>query len=185
MENTLAGKLLVAMPGMNDERFDHAVVYVCAHSEEGAMGLVINRPMPGMDFTRLLDHVGIEPHTPSLPIHVYLGGPVEPTRGFVLHSSDMLQDQSLAINDRFAMTATLEMLRAIADGVGPERSLLALGYTGWGPEQLEQEMKENSWLAFDADEELIFSPALDDKWSGAFRKAGIDPRFLSEMSGRA
>lgn len=185
MGQYLTGQLLIAMPNMADDRFTGSVIYLCAHSAEGAMGLIINKPAPGMSFPRLLEQVGIESTEASPPIQVYSGGPVEPSRGFVLHSADLVQDNSLRINDDMALTATLDMLKAIAEGVGPDQSLLALGYAGWGPGQLDQEIKANGWLSLEADLGLVFSPALDNKWEAALRKMRIDPRFLSDEAGHA
>ncbi|MEM9441385.1 MAG: YqgE/AlgH family protein [Pseudomonadota bacterium] len=184
-EISLSGQLLVAMPHMEDPRFARTVVYVCAHSDDGAMGLVVNRLIDSMRFDALLDHLGLEatePH-PNLPVH--FGGPVESSRGFVLHSADLVQDATLLIDDDVALTATTEMLRAIADGSGPERCVLALGYAGWGAGQLDQEIQDNGWLLVPADNQLIFGLDNDAKWEGAIAKLGIDLSLLSTEAGHA
>lgn len=178
----LTGQLLVAMPQMEDPRFARSVVYVCAHTEEGAMGLVLNKLVENVSFPDLLDQLNIQTGPVGSEIHVHFGGPVETGRGFVLHSSDYMQDATLVIDDNVALTATVDILKAIADGAGPHRSLLALGYAGWSPGQLEQEIQANGWLSVDADPQLIFGPAINDKWQGAMAKIGID---FSQLSGEA
>jgi putative transcriptional regulator len=182
----LTAKLLIAMPGMGDPRFDRSVVFMCAHSEDGAMGLIVNKPTHDLAFGDLLDQLGIAsgPETIRLPIHV--GGPVEHGRGFVLHSSDYRrQGSTLGINDSFGMTATLEILEDIAKGSGPRDALLALGYAGWGPGQLESEIQRNGWLTCDAREGLVFETPDSEKWSAALGEIGVDARLLSSSAGRA
>ncbi len=182
----LDGKLLVAMPGMKDPRFDRSVVFICAHSAEGAMGLIINKPATELDFKALLAQLDIEIEgTPQLR-RVYFGGPVEHGRGFVLHSGDYRSEgATMEIEGGFGMTATLEVLRDLARGSGPRAALLTLGYAGWGPGQLEQELQANGWLICDADEALIFDSAPEGLWTGAVERIGIDPRLLSAEGGRA
>ena len=182
---SLAGQLLVAMPGMPDPRFAHAVIYICSHGPTGTMGLVINRLMGEADFDMLLEQLNVTsgPQTPDIPVH--FGGPVEMGRGFVLHSGDYLREGTTRIDDSIAVTATLEVLTDIAAGTGPERALMALGYTGWGAGQLEEELKTNSWLTVAADEEMLFGPDLDNKWSRALQKVGISPAMLSDVAGHA
>lgn len=184
-EISLSGQLLIAMPQMEDPRFARTVVYMCAHSDDGAMGLVVNRLIDSMRFDALLDHLGLETDTshPDLPVH--FGGPVESSRGFVLHSTDFVQDSTLLIDDDVALTATTEMLRAIADGGGPESCLLALGYAGWGAGQLDQEIQDNGWLLVPADDQLLFGTDNDSKWEGAMTKLGIDLSLLSSEAGHA
>ena len=178
------GRLLVAMPGMPDPRFAKTLIYMCAHNPEGAMGLVINRTLETLNFGGLLAQLGIEAiHGSDRP--VYFGGPVETGRGFVLHSCDYERDGTLVVNERVALTATVDILRAIAAGDGPRRHLLALGYAGWGPGQLDGEIRANGWLHVDADDHLIFDDDHDDKWERAMAKIGIDPRMLSEDAGHA
>jgi putative transcriptional regulator len=184
--NSLAGQLLVAMPAMTDPRFAKSVIYMCAHSSEGAMGLVVNRVFESLTFPVLLEQLGIDvPRTIAEPIHVLFGGPVETGRGFVLHSPDYRRDGTLVVDDGVALTATIDILRAIASGTGPRRHLLALGYAGWGPGQLDSEFRSNGWLSVDADDDLVFDPHLDTKWSRAMAKIGIDPRMLSDTAGHA
>ncbi|TPE52109.1 YqgE/AlgH family protein [Amaricoccus solimangrovi] len=184
--NFLCGQFLIAMPGMGDQRFERSLVFVCAHSEEGAMGLIVNKPAPDLRFADLLEQLSI-PAAADLPeTRVHLGGPVEHGRGFVLHSGDYhVEGSSLRVNSDFAMTATVEILRDIARGQGPKRALLALGYSGWGPGQLEGEIQANGWLTAPADSDLVFGAADAGKWSGALRSISIDPRLLSAEGGRA
>ena len=178
------GNLLVAMPNLGDTRFARAVIFVCAHSDDGAMGLVINRLMPDLTFTKLLEQLEVDhPVSRDLPIH--FGGPVESARGFVLHSADYTGDETLVMEGNVALTATVDILREIAAGGGPRRNLLALGYAGWGPGQLEAEVHENAWLNVAADEGLLFDPDVDDKWEQALRKLGVDAAMLSGTAGRA
>ncbi len=182
---TLTGQLLVAMPSMSDSRFEKAVIYVCAHNEEGAMGLVINKLIESLTFTELMEQLNLDTGSLGEEIRVHFGGPVEIGRGFVLHSSDYMQDASLPVNEDVALTATVDILKQIAGGGGPRRSLLALGYAGWGPGQLDSEIQENGWLTVDADEGLLFGEDLDVKWEKAIGKLGFDPSSLSGQAGRA
>lgn len=181
----LEGQLLVAMPAMSDPRFQRAVIYLCAHSADGAMGLVINKAINSIEFPDLLRQLNIEPEVPSTGIRVHFGGPVETGRGFVLHSDDYHQDATLKIRDGIALTATVDVLRAIAVGQGPRRSLLALGYAGWAPGQLDTEIQNNGWLTCRADENLIFGGDLDACWDAAVRTIGVDPTKLSSLAGHA
>ena len=182
---TLTGQLLIAMPGMQDPRFAKTVIYMCAHGPEGAMGLVINRLLDSLNFTDLLEQLGIDTPPAGEPIEVHFGGPVESGRGFVLHSADYVQDATLVVDDEIALTATVDILKAIASGGGPKRSLLALGYAGWGEGQLDTEIKANGWLHVQPDDELIFGTDMDSKWERAMGKLGIDPRMLSDDAGHA
>lgn len=182
--NFLTGKLLIAMPAMQDPWFERSVVYLCAHSEEWAMGLVLNRLVDSLSFPDLLAQLGIEQST-ERPIQVHFGGPVETGRGFVLHSTEYLQDSSLQIDDSVALTATVDILRDIAQDRGPRHHLLALGYAGWGPGQLDQEIQANGWLIVDPDETLLFDPDLDAKWQKAVDKIGLDVGKLSGAAGHA
>ncbi len=183
--NYLTGQLLVAMPQMRDPRFARAVIYICAHNPEGAMGLVINRLVGSIRFPELLAQLGIDQPAGSEEIRVHFGGPVESGRGFVLHSADYVQDGTMVVNSEIALTATLDILKAIAAGGGPKQSLLALGYAGWGPGQLEAEMQANGWLTAPADEHLIFDSGLDDKWQRAIGKIGVNVDRLSGEAGHA
>lgn len=181
----LAGQLLIAMPTMQDLRFARTVIYVCAHNAEGAMGLVINRLAGAVTFPDLLEQLGIEEQLAGEQIRVHFGGPVESGRGFVLHSGEYRQDSTLAVADRVALTATIDILRDIARGSGPRHSLLALGYAGWSPGQLDQEMQANGWLHVPADDALVFDEHLDTKWERALEKLGIDISLLSGDAGHA
>ena len=183
--NYLSGQMLIAMPSMTDPRFEKAVIYICAHNEDGAMGLVVNRQIKSMTFPEMLKQLDIEPSEPEDVIRVLLGGPVEQARGFVLHSPDYLQDASMVVDDDVALTATIDILRAIADGAGPRNRLLALGYAGWGPGQLDSEILHNGWLNVSADDDLVFGEDLDAKWERAMAKIGIDPLLLSDDAGHA
>ena len=185
-ENGLSGKLLIAMPSMGDERFERTVIYVCAHSEEGALGLVVNRRADSVVPKDLFDQLDIEFAPGAGQRHIHYGGPVETGRGFVLHSSDYrADDATLEVDDDMSMTASVEILRAIAAGEGPRRSLIALGYAGWGEGQLEGELQRNGWLTCDADEDLVFDSNDDGKWTAALAKLGINPMLLSAEGGRA
>ncbi len=182
----LTGKLLLAMPGMGDPRFDKSVIYLCAHSDDGAMGLIVNKPAPDLEFDRLLEQVKIrqEPGHRSIPVH--FGGPMENGRGFVLHSTDWTGSGStLRVDDRFAMTATLDILEDIARGFGPDACMLALGYAGWGPGQIEREILGNGWLTCDAAPAIVFARENAPKWERALGTLGIDPVGLSAAAGRA
>ena len=184
-DSYLVGQLLVAMPGMQDTRFAKTVIYMCAHNAEGAMGLVINRALDALSFPDLLEQLDIQISTALDDVDVHFGGPVETGRGFVLHSPDYLQEGTMVVADGVALTATVEILRAIASGKGPQRHLLALGYAGWGPGQLDSEIKANGWLNVGADEVLVFDTDLNTKWERAMAKIGIDPSMLSESAGHA
>jgi putative transcriptional regulator len=180
----LEGRCLIAMPTMGDERFARTLVYMCAHNEDGAMGLVVNKPLEDLSFSDLLTQLGIDQGPVADHIRVHFGGPVETGRGFVLHSDDYSNDGTLPIADGVALTATVDVLRAMAQGSGPRKSLLALGYAGWAPGQLDAEIQHNGWLTCDADEELIFGTNLDRKWNNALGKIGIDPAMLTTDTGQ-
>jgi len=182
----LSGKLLIAMPGMGDPRFDRSVIFVCAHSGDGAMGLIVNKPAADLTFDALLKQLGITKTERARPIRVHFGGPVEHARGFVLHSADYGgEGTTLKVDEHFGMTATLDILEAIARGAGPNASLLALGYAGWGPGQLEDEIGRNGWLTCEAQPDLVFSERNDRKWQLALKTLGVDPLTLSAAAGRA
>ncbi len=184
-ESYLSGQLLVAMPGLQDPRFAKTVIYLCAHNSDGAMGLVVNREIDAISFPDLLEQLDIEPSGNVEPIRVHFGGPVESGRGFVLHSPDYVQDTTMVVDAEVALTATIDILKAIAGGSGPRRRLLALGYAGWGPGQLDTEIKANGWLHVAADADLVFGADLEGKWQRAMGKLGIDPRMLSDEAGHA
>jgi putative transcriptional regulator len=188
----LDGQLLIAMPGMSDQRFDRSVIYMCAHSEQGAMGIMINKTTPMMSFGELLSQLDLaeddamSPPDDMMRMPVLFGGPVEQGRGFVLHTSDYFTaDSSLPVTQTIALTATVDILRAMAKGNGPQRAVLALGYAGWAPGQLENEIQRNGWLTCPADEELLFGLDFDARYSAALRKLKIDPAMLSSDSGHA
>jgi len=189
----LDGQMLIAMPTMTDERFSRAVIYVCAHSSEGAMGIVVNQPAANIKFPDLLVQLEVIPANEriQLPVEagevkVLKGGPVETGRGFVLHSADFfIENSTLPIDQGICLTATLDILKAIAHGQGPESAILALGYAGWAPGQLEQEIQQNGWLHCAADSELIFGEDTAAKYTKALRKIGIDLSFLSSEAGHA
>jgi putative transcriptional regulator len=181
----LAGQLLVAMPGMKDPRFAKTVIYMCAHNADGAMGLVINRSLESLTFPDLLQQLGIQPTGMGKEIRIHFGGPVESGRGFVLHTPDYVHEGTLVVDEAVALTATIDILKAINSGQGPKLSLLALGYAGWAPGQLDAEIKANGWLNVAADDGLVFGPDLEAKWERAMKKIGIDPRMLSDDAGHA
>ena len=187
-ENTvnLCGKLLIAMPGMGDPRFEKSVVYMCAHSDDDAMGLIINKPTPEVTFPKLLAQLSIDGAKDAPDTRIYFGGPVELGRGFVLHSGEYhLEDMTLTVDDRFGMTATRDVLMDMVAGKGPDKALLALGYSGWGAGQLEGELQQNGWLTCDATPEVVFDVPDADKWVAALKLLGIDPFMLSATAGRA
>lgn len=188
----LDGQLLVAMPLMTDKRFARSVIYMCAHSDKGAMGLIVNQKAPHISFRELLGQLNISTRDPDnldselIDVSVHVGGPVETGRGFVLHSSDYYAaDSTLAIDDAVSLTATVDILKAIAAGRGPGRAILALGYAGWRAGQLESEITANGWLHCPADPELLFDCALDQKYERALSKIGIDPSHLVSVAGHA
>ncbi len=189
----LDGQLLVAMPGMMDERFARAVIFICAHSSEGAMGIILNRPAANVTMPDLLVQLEIVPEAERIRLpqkvgsmQVLMGGPVETSRGFVLHSPDFhLSQSTLPIDDGICLTATIDILRAIAAGRGPENAVLALGYAGWGAGQLEMELQANGWLNTPADAEIVFNTAADVRYEMALRRIGIEPAMLSMEAGHA
>lgn len=182
---SLTGQLLVAMPQMLDPFFERSVVYLCAHSQEdGAMGLVINKTLDTLTIDELYAQLEIEPVT-HRPQPVHFGGPVATGHGFVLHSTDYREEGTLGLSGEFAMTATIDILRATGKGVGPRQSLVALGYAGWGPGQLDAEIQANGWLMVAADTGLVFDTEDASKWQRALAKLGVSPEMLSGDSGRA
>ena len=189
----LDGQMLIAMPTMRDERFVRSLIYVCAHSSEGAMGIVVNQPAENIKFPDLLVQLDIIKKADQIKLpenaetmKVLKGGPVETGRGFVLHSSDFfIQDATLRIDHDICLTATIDILKAIARGTGPKHAILALGYAGWAAGQLESEIQDNGWLHCDADSDLIFGGDVEEKYARALRKIGIDPGMLSNEAGHA
>lgn len=189
----LDGQFLIAMPGMKDPRFERAVILMCAHSQDGAMGIVLNQPNREINFGDLLGQLEVLDEEEILPLAdelavkpVHIGGPVDSSRGFVLHSADYTAHEStLQIKSGICLTATMDILRAIAQNEGPEHSFLALGYAGWAPGQLERELSENGWLNCALDMDLIFNGEFDDKYDQALALLGIDPSFLTCEAGHA
>lgn len=184
----LTGKFLIAMPGMRDPRFEHSVILVCAHSEDGAMGILVNRPMPEIGFTDLLAQLGIDVGTHAVDLPVRFGGPVEPGRGFVLHhvpEGSVLDETRMLIGDSIALSTTRDILEDYAAGHGPQPAFLALGYAGWGPGQLDSEILANGWLTADRLDDLVFGSDNAGKWRAALGGLGIDPLALSPSAGHA
>jgi putative transcriptional regulator len=186
--NFRAGRLLLAMPGMADPRFERAVIALCMHDENGAIGIGIGHKRAGISFRGLLRQLDIEPgDAPDCAVHH--GGPVEPGRGFILHSTDWGGQDSVQVNagdaEVFAMTGTIDVLKAIAQGSGPSRWIAALGYAGWGEGQLEEEMTRHGWFAARASAKLLFDTPADERWAASFKAEGIDPRLLASETGAA
>ena len=181
----LTGQLLIAMPGMQDPRFAQSVICLCAHSEEGAMGLVLNKPLDGLSFDDLLRQLELQPQPPERRLRLLQGGPVENGRGFVLHTTDWSSDGSMPVTGELALTASLDILKAVAGGGGPRQGVLALGYAGWGPGQLEDEIQRNSWLSVAPDEALLFGEDAGRMWRQAMARLKVDPLLLSTTAGHA
>ena len=185
----LVGKLLLAMPAIGDPRFHRAVIYLCAHDKHGAMGLVINSPAPELKFEQLLEQLGIESDIKvdlkKRDMPVFNGGPVETARGFLLHTNEFKQDDTVQVDDTFSITGTTDALKAVANGKGPDKALFILGYAGWVPGQLETELQQNAWLVADPDPALIFENKSEEKWTHAMQGLGLDLALLSGEMGRA
>lgn len=181
----LVGKCLVAMPAMADTNFSRAVVYICAHTAEGAMGLVVNKTIEQLSFDDILEQMDIEPGLGTQQIRVHFGGPVESARGFVLHTADYRDDGTLPVDSNISLTATADVLKDIASGQGPRQRLMVLGYAGWGSGQLDEELKENAWLICQPDEDILFGDDNEAKWNRAMDRMGIDMSRLSDTAGHA
>jgi putative transcriptional regulator len=181
----LGGQVLVAMPAMRDPNFVQSVIFLCAHTPDGAMGVVLNRPLKTPKFAELLVQLNILPNPPRREIRLAAGGPVDDNRGFVLHSPDWQAEGSMTVDERFVLTANMEVLQAIAAGGGPAQGILLLGYAGWEAGQLDEEIRQNAWLTVPPDEALVFDAAYETKWGRALRKLNIDPGRLSGEAGRA
>jgi putative transcriptional regulator len=181
----LTGQMLIAMPAMSDPRFAQSVIFICAHTPDGAMGVVLNRPLKKLRFGDLLEQLGVEPNPPKREIRLATGGPVDESRGFVLHSADWSAEGSLEVDGTHVLTANLEVLHAIASGGGPERGLLLLGYAGWEAGQLDEEIRQNAWLSAAPDEAIMFDTDYPTKWQRALANMRIDPGMLSGAAGRA
>lgn len=179
-----SGQLLLALPGMADPRFERAVIAMCAHDEAGALGIGVGATVANIGFHALLEQLDIAPgEAPNAPVH--FGGPVEPQRGFVLHSLDWGGEGSVHVGDKWALTGTLDILKAIAEGRGPTRWLSALGYAGWSPGQLDEEMTRHGWFTAEGDTAILFDTDVADRWSEGYRQAGIDPSLLAPDAGHA
>ena len=181
----LSGQLLIAMPGMTDPRFSESVIYLCAHNEDGAMGLVVNKLMGLLSFAELLQQMKIDSGAAGSKVEVHFGGPVESGRGFVLHSTDYNSEETMRVNNDFALTATIDVLKSIAGGEGPADAMFALGYAGWAPGQLDTEMQNNGWLNCAADSGIVFGEDNEAKWKSAAAKMGIDLSLLTSDVGHA
>lgn len=181
----LVGQLLLAMPGMGDPRFDHAAIAMCMHDDEGALGLVVNHVYDGLTVRQVMEQLDVDPLDLAEDLPVYAGGPVEPGRGFVLHSLDYGGQSTLQVSNVWGLTATLDVLKDIAAGKGPAKWLLALGYTGWGEGQLDEELTRHGWLNAPAPPELVFDTPFEERWPQAFAALGVDVGQLSASAGRA
>lgn len=182
----LTGQMLIATPAVDDRRFERSVIYICVHSADGAFGLVINRPLPGPDLFEVLEQLNLAPQVALPAVPVRAGGPVEPGQGFVLHGDDFRAGGATqSLPGGLALTASAEVLAAIARGTGPAEWFLALGYSGWGPGQLESEIARNAWLTAPVARDILFAPPGPDQWRAALALIGVDPRGLSALSGRA
>ncbi len=180
----LSGQLLLAMPGMGDPRFERAVIAMCVHDEDGAVGVGVGHHRAGTRLRALIAQLGLDPGAaPDVPLHH--GGPVEPGRGFVLHSDDWGGQDTIAVNGLGAMTGTIDVLRAIAEGRGPSRFLVSLGYAGWGAGQLDEEMTRHGWFSAKGDPAILFDTRVEERWTASFRAEGIDPRLLAVQAGAA
>lgn len=184
-QTSLTGQLLIAMPQMQDPRFQHAVIFICGHDENGTMGLVINKLVDDISLSDLMSQLGLESPRSGNNQIIHFGGPVEVGRGFVLHTDDYLHESSVQISKGFALTATLEILVDISQGKGPQKTLIALGYAGWGAGQLEGELQKNTWLQVESDTDLVFSKDLQNSWHRSLAKIGINPDLLSIDPGHA
>lgn len=183
---SLKGKLLLAMPGMGDPRFYRTVIFMCDHDANGSMGLIINQSILGISLGKLLTELHIEAKgNAALDLPVLTGGPVETARGFLLHTSDFQQPETMHVTPKFSVSGTLESLKAVAEGHGPNEMIFMLGYAGWGPGQLEQEIQQNAWIIGEADHELIFNTSAEEKWDRAMGRIGVNPNMLSSVAGSA
>jgi len=181
----LTGQLLIAMPSLIDPRFEKTVLLICSHGPEGAMGIVLNRLFGDLSFQGLLVQLGVEINETSPELSIHYGGPVDPVRGFVMHTTDYVRVGTTEITPSIALTATVEILQDLANGSGPSRAALALGYAGWAPGQLESELQGNGWLTAPADDDIVFDENLETKWTRALAKIGVSPTMLASDSGHA
>ena len=181
----LTGEFIVSMPSMQDERFLKTVIFICAHSKEGAMGFIINKKIDFELYPDLLEKLGVDKSINTNKFFLRHGGPLERSRGFILHSNDIVKSETLNINNDVALTSTAELFDELAKGKGPKKSILALGYAGWGPGQLESEIIQNSWMTFSIETSFLFDDELSNKWTDAYKKLGINPSNLTSFSGKA
>ncbi|MBO9623449.1 MAG: YqgE/AlgH family protein [Sphingomonas sp.] len=180
----LTGQFLLAMPGIGDPRFERAVIAMCAHDDAGALGIGLGETIEGLSFHDLLRQFEIETEdAPDAPVH--FGGPVEPRRGFVLHSTDWSGQDTISVGGRWSLSGTIDVLRAISEGKGPSRWLVALGYAGWGEGQLDEELRHHGWFSTEGDTRLLYDVAAQERWAKGFTTAGIDPRLLANSTGTA
>ena len=180
------GKLLLATPGINDgSYFDKSLIYICAHSDEGAIGIIVNQPMPMVEFDDLTENIGVEKSDIIKRPHIYFGGPVDTERGFVLHSTEYTGAHSIKLSEQLALNASIDILKNMALGQGPKHAIFALGYAGWGPGQLDEEVEKNFWLTLDVKDHILFQAKAHDKWSMAMHEIGVTPEHLSASAGRA
>lgn len=181
----LSGQLLLSMPGIGDPRFEQVVIAMCVHDDDGALGIVTNQPLDGLSVRDLMAQLGVDPGVTPMGATVMAGGPVEPTRGFVLHSPEYSGQSSIAVGDHWGLTSTLDVLRDIAAGKGPQRWISALGYTGWGAGQLEGELRRHGWQTAPGDAGIIFDVGVSARWATAYERLGIAVGRLSAEAGRA
>ncbi len=179
------GQILIAMPQLQDSFFTRSIVYICAHNADGAMGIVLNKPLPSLTFPDLLEQLEIDEKAGVDEQKVHFGGPVETARGFVLHSSEYVREGTIQVDDKVALTTTVEIIRDIAANTGPEKVLIALGYSGWDAGQLDEEIQSNGWLNVEADDDLLFGRNLEDKWKKSMNKLGVDVDLLTVEAGQA
>ena len=179
------GKCLIAMPCLKDERFEHTLIYICSHTERGAMGFVVNKKIKEFSFSDLASQLPIANINPSIPIELHQGGPLEKVRGFVIHSTDYIKEDTVVIDDKIAISSSIDIITDIAFGIGPKDNLIALGYASWAPKQLEQEIANNYWMVINPTSELVFRTKDEDKWQKALDELGIDMNRLSDTCGHA
>ncbi len=179
----LTGQFLISMPSLEDERFEKTVIYMCAHSKDGAMGIIINKKIDYDLYPDLLEQLGIDKPLINKKLYIRYGGPIESGRGFVLHSDEVIQKETLSIAEGIALTSTSEFFEDLSKGHGPKNSILALGYAGWGPGQIELELASNSWMTLKTDTNFIFDESVSSKWKDAFSLLGVDSTKLSQSSG--
>lgn len=181
----LAGQFLLAMPHLQDPRFEKAVIYICGHDTNGAMGLVVNKHLGDLTLKGLLEYLNLSHESIKRDLPIFFGGPIDSGRGFILHSDDFSHPGTVPLGNHISLTATVDILQSIAEGNGPKDCLLAMGYVGWGPNQLDSDLHSNKWLQVEADPELLFHTPIEKKWEKAIAKLGVTPESLSEEFGQA